>query len=108
MFVADTGHQRVRDRSRPATGTFYGQSMTKGDIYTIAGNGTAGYSGDGGAGDLRCSSMARYGVAVDASGNVLIADTDNYRVRVVAAGTGHLLRPGHDQGRHLHHRRNRY
>ena len=30
------------------TGTFYGQAMTAGDIYTVAGNGTAGFSGDGG------------------------------------------------------------
>ena len=48
MFVADTGHQRIRIIVA-STGTYFGQSMTKGDIYTIAGNGTAGYSGDGGA-----------------------------------------------------------
>ena len=29
-------------------GTFYGQAMKAGNIYTIAGNGTYGYSGDGG------------------------------------------------------------
>ena len=32
-----------------ATGTSYHQAMTAGDIYTIAGNGTYGYTGDGGA-----------------------------------------------------------
>ena len=31
-----------------ASGTFYGVAMKAGDIYTIAGNGTSGYSGDGG------------------------------------------------------------
>ena len=30
------------------SGTFYGQTMTAGDIYTIAGDGQPGYSGDGG------------------------------------------------------------
>ena len=30
------------------TGTFYGQAMTAGDIYTVAGDGRPGYSGDGG------------------------------------------------------------
>jgi hypothetical protein len=29
------------------TGTFYGQAMTTGDIYTIAGNGVPGLSGNG-------------------------------------------------------------
>ena len=33
---------------RRSTGTFYGQAMTAGDIYTVAGNGTGGFSGDGG------------------------------------------------------------
>ena len=31
------------------TGTFYGQQMTLGDIYTVAGNGQDGFSGDGGS-----------------------------------------------------------
>ena len=31
-----------------ASGTFFGQAMKAGHIYTIAGNGTSGYSGDGG------------------------------------------------------------
>jgi type IX secretion system substrate protein/SdrD B-like protein/NHL repeat-containing protein len=51
-------------------------------ITTIAGNGTAGYAGDGGqatAAELYDS----YGVAIDAAGNVYIADTENHRVRKV-------------------------
>jgi hypothetical protein len=69
------------------TGTFYGQAMTKGDIYTVAGDGTIGYSGDGGP----ATSAGLYGpggVAVDGAGNLLIADTFNQRVRVVAATSG--------------------
>ena len=65
------------------TGTFYGQEMTAGDIYTVAGDGQLGFSGDGGpatAADLSTPS----GVAVDGAGNLVIADSGNSRVRVVA------------------------
>ena len=47
LVIADTGHGRVR-MVAAATGTFYGRAMTAGDIYTIAGKGGAGFSGDGG------------------------------------------------------------
>ena len=52
----------------------------------VAGNGTPGYSGDGG---LATSAQLNYpdGVAVDASGNVYIADTDNHCIRKVSNGT---------------------
>ena len=51
-----------------------------GDIITVAGNGTAGYSGDNGpatAAELDYPA----GVAVDAAGDLFIADTDNNVVR---------------------------
>ncbi len=70
-----------------STGTFYGQAMTAGDIYTMAGNGTAGFSGDGGPA-TSAELNGPGGVAVDAAGNLLIADGGNNRVRVVAASTG--------------------
>ncbi len=46
------------------TGTFYGRKMIAGDIYTVAGNGTAGYSGDGGPA-TRASLRNPRGLAVD-------------------------------------------
>ena len=61
--------------------------MTAGDIYTIAGDGTAGFSGDGGPATTAELGNPK-GMAVDAAGNVLIADTGNSRIRVVAAATG--------------------
>src|SRR6185437_15820824 len=69
------------------TGTFYGQPMTAGDIYTVAGDGTAGFAGDG---SPATSAELDYplAVAVDAAGNLLIGDGFNTRVRVVAARTG--------------------
>ncbi len=86
LVIADAGNNRVRVVAA-ATGTFYGQAMTAGDIYTVAGDGTAGFAGDGGpATSAKVASPE--GVAVDGAGNLLISDTGNNRIRVVAAHTG--------------------
>ena len=69
------------------TGTFYGQAMTAGDIYTVAGNGTAGYAGDGGPATA-AELDNPVGVAVDQAGNLVIGDTYNNVIRVVAGATG--------------------
>ena len=73
ILIADAGNDRVRVVAAHS-GTFYGQSMTAGDIYTVAGNGTPGLSGDGGpATGAGLSSPG--GLAVDGSGNLVITDT---------------------------------
>lgn len=62
-------------------------SAANGAVTNFAGSGFWGYSGDGGAAvnaDLR----EPYGVAVDASGNVYIADSYNQVIRKVTAGSG--------------------
>src|SRR5579875_1250283 len=86
VLVADTGNDRIRVIAG-STGTFYGQAMAKGDIYTIAGDGKTGYSGQGGLGTAAAIGAAN-GLAVDSDGNVLIADTGNNRILVLAAKTG--------------------
>ena len=56
-------------------------------VYTIAGNGEQRSTGDGGpatSGDL----YQPQGVTVDGSSNEVIADTGDYRIRVVAGSTG--------------------
>jgi hypothetical protein len=64
------------------TGEFYGQSMTTGDIYTIAGNGKTGFLGDGGPGPA--AELAQpSSVAMMPGEDVLIADPGNNRVRVL-------------------------
>jgi len=47
LYIYDTGNYRIR-MVPAADGTYYGQAMSANDIYTIAGDGTAGDSGDGG------------------------------------------------------------
>jgi sugar lactone lactonase YvrE len=64
-------------------------SASTGVISTVAGNGTYGYSGDGG---LATGAAFSYpmDVAVDGAGNIYIADTYNARVRKVTASTGKI------------------
>jgi hypothetical protein len=67
-------------------GTYYGQAMTAGDIYTVAGGGSGGLGDGGPATQATLSAVA---VALDSAGNLLVADADyNQRIRVVAAATG--------------------
>ena len=61
-----------------------------GDIITIAGDGAAGYGGDGEPSIAAMLDNA-FGVAVDSLGNVFIADDGNDRVREVVQATGEIL-----------------
>ena len=86
LLVADRGNDSVREVPASSTNQ-YGIVMSANDIYTIAGDGTAGFSGDGGAASgAELDTPA--GVAMDAAGNLWIADSANHRVREVAAGSG--------------------
>ncbi len=76
LFIADTDNHRIR-KVDAATGF----------ISTVAGDGTFGFSGDGAAATAAQLNLP-LGVAVDASGNLFIADTDNHRIRKVDAATG--------------------
>lgn len=66
---------------------YYGQRVRKvtpgGTITTIAGNGNAGYSGDGGPA-TSAELSGPYRVTVDLQGNVYIPDSGNSRVRKVS------------------------
>ena len=59
----------------------------KGNINTVVGNGSLGFSGDGGAANKAILNQPT-GIAVDSSGNLYIADSENYRVRKAASGGG--------------------
>jgi sugar lactone lactonase YvrE len=84
LYVADTGAGAIR-KITPA-----------GIITTVAGNNTAGFSGDGGPA-TRAQLNVPTSVAVDGTGNLYFADTYNFRIRKISpdgtittiAGTGH-------------------
>src|SRR6266702_2054098 len=88
VFSNANGTDGTTVRVMAATsGTFYGRAMTAGDVYTIAGNGVAGFSGDGGPATSAELGQPT-GLAVDPAGNVIIADIITDRVRVAATQTG--------------------
>jgi sugar lactone lactonase YvrE len=79
LFIADGYNNRIR---RVDTST--------GKITTVAGSTppfTPGYAGDGGPA-TSAKMFIPFGVAVDATGNIYIADTGNSCIRKVAAATG--------------------
>ena len=53
-------------------------------ITALAGNGVAQFAGDGGPASA-CSLNYPFGVALDSSGHLYIADTFNHRIRMIAA-----------------------
>ena len=86
LVIDDTGAQHIQVVAE-STGTYYQKPMTAGDIYTVAGTpNTPGYTGDGGAA-TSAEIDSSMGIAVDPAGNLVIADTDNDVVRVVAEST---------------------
>jgi sugar lactone lactonase YvrE len=76
LYIADTLNNRVRK-----------VAMDTAIITTVAGTGAFGYNGDNIAA-TGATLTSPYGVAVDSSGNLYIADSGNNRVRKVTAGTG--------------------
>ena len=81
LVIADTGDDRIRVVAE-TTGTFYGQPMTAGDIYTVTGGGTSGL-GDGGPATSAVVGEPEAAIT-DPAGDVLISDTGNNRIREVA------------------------
>jgi trimeric autotransporter adhesin len=72
LFIADTGNHSIREVT------------PDGNISTVAGTGTAGFSGDGGPA-TSAALNGPAGIAVDGNGNLYIADTNNNRIRQVTA-----------------------
>jgi uncharacterized protein (TIGR03437 family) len=77
LYIAESGNTIYGPRVRKVD--------TSGIITTVAGNGTPGFSGDGGLATSAQLGATLQGVAVDHAGNIYIADYANYRVRKVSA-----------------------
>ena len=83
LYIADETNHRIR------------KVDSSGNISTVAGTGTSGFSGDGAAATA-AQLNSPWGVALDGSGNLYIADRQNHRIRKVdssgnistVAGTG--------------------
>ena len=73
VYIADTGNSRVRE-------------VSGGTINTVAGSGTPGFGGDGGAA-TGAKLYSPVGLALNANGDLYIADVNNSAIRKVANGT---------------------
>jgi RHS repeat-associated protein len=71
LYIAERAGNRVR------------KVDTRGIITTVAGNGVAGYSGDGGS-PYEASLNWPTAVTIDQCGNLIIADENNHRIRKIA------------------------
>ncbi|MGH9838077.1 MAG: hypothetical protein ACREEM_04760, partial [Blastocatellia bacterium] len=78
VYILDSGNQRIR---RVTAGN--------GNISTFAGTGAAGFGGDGGPATAAQFDFGGIGaIALDTAGNLFISDSNNNRIRRVAADTG--------------------
>lgn len=76
LYIADAGNHAIRK-----------VVLATGIISTVAGSGSAGNSGDGGAATAAMLNGPK-AIAVDAAGDLYIADTGNHTIRFVGAATG--------------------
>jgi uncharacterized protein (TIGR03437 family) len=73
LYVADEGNHRVR------------KIDTSGNVTTIAGTGTSGFTGNGGPATAARLNTPR-AVAVTANGSILVSEFGNHRVRIITGG----------------------
>jgi streptogramin lyase len=76
LYICEIGHHRVRRLD-----------LKSGELTTAAGNGTKGYSGDGGSA-TKAQLNEPYEVRFDSNGNMLFVEMQNHLLRKVDAKTG--------------------
>jgi gliding motility-associated-like protein len=76
IYISDYFNHRIRKVNK-----------TTGIVTTVAGNGTGGFSGDGGPA-INAQINNPGDLCLDASGNIYFIDSQNFRVRKVSASTG--------------------
>jgi len=78
LYIADVGNNRIRL-----------VTASTGIITTIAGTGTAGFSGDGGSAIVAKISGPRC-ITLDDTGNIYFSDAGNQRIRKITIATGDI------------------
>lgn len=73
VYITDLGNSAIRE------------VFTNGTLNSVTGNGTPGYSGDGGSA-VGAQLSSPHDIAIDGSNNLYIADTGNARIRIVSKG----------------------
>jgi len=86
VYIADAGNERIRK-----------VTVSSGVINTVAGKGTAGFSGDGGPA-TSAELKTPIGVAVDSLGDIFIADESNNVIREVSGGNINTVAGDHALG----------
>jgi hypothetical protein len=86
LYIGDTHNQRVREVTFSST-----------IISTIAGTGVKSYGGDAGAASGGVLARPR-GVSVESNGTILIADSDNDRIRAISGGSINTVAGNGNQG----------
>ncbi len=88
LYITDLGDNRIEELAR-SLHTEWGISMAPNAIYTIAGTGSQGFSGDGGL-STSAKLNSPLGLALDGSFNLFVADSGNNRIREVSASTSDI------------------
>ena len=93
VYIIDAGNNRIRNMYFAQTNEEIVRKIdATGIISLYAGNGSMGFSGDGGA-----ATSAEFtfpsGVALDGSGNLYIADQNNNRIRKITSTTTGIMQP---------------
>lgn len=86
IIIMDRNNQRILKSSIITTDT----TVIAGNTTVIAGNGTQGFSGDGGLA-TNASFNFPYGIALDSTDNIYVADTANDRIRKITANNYYLV-----------------
>jgi NHL repeat len=96
VFIADTANCRVRALPAAST-TLFGQAVTAGHLFTVAGTGVCGSEGQGGP-VAAAQLWNPVAVAVDSAGDLLVADDGDQSVLLAAARSGTFYSSGIDAG----------
>jgi sugar lactone lactonase YvrE len=86
LYIADCNNNRIRKVIAPLHGLITASSQ----VVTVAGNGTAGYTGDNGpatAAQLNCPDS----IAIDSNNNLYFGQSLNSVVREIVAATGNVI-----------------